>query len=64
MLPAAPFKVTTSTFSDTDMNGDWIYMGGAKKVLSEEGDMKLTLPLKQYVALNGAAVTQLLTTAT
>lgn len=48
-LPSIPAKVVLSNFPDTStpslqLNGDWIYAGGAQRAFSE-GQARFTLPL-------------------
>lgn len=61
-LPPIPAKVTLSNFQDTDsqLNGDWIYSGGAT-VRQSKGVAVYTLPLWQ--PKSGSATVTTLTTA-
>ena len=62
--PAIPSKVTLSGFTnyDSDLNGDWIYLGGCGTSMSP-GQARLTLPLIQPLDLPSGVTATTLTTA-
>jgi len=68
-LPAVLSKVTLSGFADgagtdSDLNGDWIYIGGGSKAWSP-GQARLTLPIFRPLDLpSGVTVTTLTTAVT